>query len=53
MLHMSPHAAKGVHRHPSSEHLALYLECFRTSAALAAVPAAETHSSKIIDNIIM
>ena len=39
VLHASaPHApyvstAKGVHRHPSSEHLASYLECLRTSAA--------------------
>ena len=45
VLHASaPHApyvstAKGVQRHLSSEHLASYLECFRTSAALAAVPA--------------
>ena len=39
VLHASaPHApyvstAKGVHRHPSSEHLASYLECLHTSAA--------------------
>ena len=45
VLHASaPHAlydstVKGVHSHPSSEHLASYLECLRTSAALAALPA--------------
>ena len=46
----APHApydstAKGVHHHPSSEHLASDLECLCISAALAAVPA-ETPASK-------
>ena len=56
VLHASaPHApyvstAKRVHRHPSSEHLASYLECLRTSAALAAVPA-ETPASNIVGGI--
>ena len=56
VLHASaPHApynstAKGAHRHPSSEHLASYLECLRTSAALAAVPA-ETPASKIVEGL--
>ena len=50
-----PHApyastAKGVQRHPSSEHLESYLECLRASAALAAVPA-ETPASKIIEGL--
>ena len=54
VLHASaPHApyvsmAKGVHRHPGSEHLTSYFECLRTSVALAAVPA-ETPASKIIE----
>ena len=39
----APHApyvsmAKGVHLHPSSEHLTSYFECFYTSSALAADP---------------
>ena len=56
VLHASaPHApcistAKGVQHHPSSEHLTSYLECLRTSAALAAVPA-ETPASKIIEGL--
>ena len=50
-----PHApyvstARGVQRHPSSEHLTSYLECLRTSAALAAVPA-ETPASKMIEGL--
>ena len=56
VLHASaPHApyvsiAKGVQRHPSSEHLISYLECLRTSAALAAVPA-ETPASELIEGL--
>ena len=56
VLHASaPHApyvsiAKGVPRHPRSEHLIAYLECLRTSAALAAKPA-ETPASKIIEGL--
>ena len=56
VLHASaPHApyistAKGVHRHPSSEHLTSYFECLRISAALAADPA-ETPTSKIIEGL--
>ena len=56
VLHASaPHApyvsmAKGVQHHPSSEHLASYLECFHTSAALDAAPAG-TPTSKIIDEL--
>ena len=42
--------ARGVQRHPSSEHLTSYLECLRTSAALAAVPA-ETPASKMIEGL--
>ena len=42
--------ARGVQRHPSSEHLTLYLERLRTSAALAAVPA-ETPASKMIEGL--
>ena len=56
MLHASaPHApyvstAKGVHCHPSSEHLTLHFEFLHTSAALAADPA-ETPASKIIEGL--
>ena len=56
VLHASaPHApyvstAKGVHRHPSSEHLTSYFECLHNSAALAADPA-ETPASKIIEGL--
>ena len=56
VLHASaPHApqvstAKGVHRHPRSEHLTSYFECLRTSAALAVDPA-ETPASKIIEGL--
>ena len=53
VLHASaPHApyVSIVQRHPSSEHLTSYLECLRTSAALAAVPA-ETPASKMIEGL--
>ena len=56
VLHASaPHAlydsmAKRVHCHPSSEHLASYLECLCTSAALAAVPV-ESPASKIVEGL--
>ena len=43
-------AKGGVQHHPSSEHLVSYLECLRTSAALAALPA-EVPAYEIIEEL--